>query len=114
MLCMMKPKSTMSVSQARNAFPQIVSEVAKSGVSVTVSRYGKPLAMIIPVPDTKTSAYPLRGMPLFIAEDFNAPLDHLWEALDENDSLGYKVAEESIPYGTKNRNRAKLPITIRM
>lgn len=27
--------------------------------------------------------YPLRGLPIEIAEDFDAPLPELWEALDE-------------------------------
>ena len=91
----------MSVSQARNAFPQIVAEVAKSGEPVTVSRYGKPLVVITPVTNTETSVHPLRGLPLVVAKDFDATLDHYWGALDDDTSICH-AAEEPKTYGTKS------------
>jgi len=99
MLYKMK-KSTMSVSQVRNDLPQIVAEVAQTGVSVTISRYGKPLAMIAPVPSTSAAVHPLRGVPLVVAEDFDAPLDHYWEALEDEISVS-RAAEEPTKYGKK-------------
>ena len=32
---------------------------------------------------SSNSAYPLRGLPLVIAEDFDEPMSELWEALSE-------------------------------
>jgi len=101
MLSNMKSQSTMSVSQARSAFPQIVAQVAKTGESVTVSRYGKPLAVIAPVPTVTADVHPLRGMPLVIAEDFDAPLDHYWEALEDETSVS-RAAEEPTTYKKTN------------
>jgi len=56
--------------------------------------------VIAPALNAETSAYPLRGMPLAVAEDFDAPLDHLWQAL-EDDNLTSRAAEEPAVYGKK-------------
>jgi len=95
-----KMKQAMSISQARNAFPQIVAEVAQKGVSVTISRYGKPLAVIAPAPSVAATVHPLRGMPLVSAEDFDAPLDHYWEALEDDISVS-RAAEGAVTYKKK-------------
>lgn len=100
MLCKMKPKSTMSISQARNALPQVVAEVAQTGKPVTISRYGKALAMIVPATNVLAPVYPLRGMPLVVAKDFDVPLDHYWEAIDDETSASH-AAEEPARYGGK-------------
>ncbi|MCU0536939.1 MAG: hypothetical protein MUD14_23880 [Hydrococcus sp. Prado102] len=53
--------------------------------NVIITRNGVPVARIVPC-RTKTSFtahYPLRGMPIKIADDFDEPMPELWEALGE-------------------------------
>ncbi|MEW6268126.1 MAG: type II toxin-antitoxin system prevent-host-death family antitoxin [Thermodesulfobacteriota bacterium] len=63
---------------------------AERGEEVIVTRRGKPVAKIVPVTTRQEHAatrdrerYPLRGSVLFIADDFDAPLEDLWEAMSE-------------------------------
>ena len=61
---------------------------AVRGEEVVVTRRGKPIARIVPIaPITKGAAavvperYPLRGSVLFLADDFDAPLEDIWGAM---------------------------------
>lgn len=74
----------LNISEARNRLPALVDSVAATHAPVTLLRYGKPAAMLVPVQTgkTKNNPYPLRGLPIQVADDFDAPLSGLWEALD--------------------------------
>ena len=64
---------TLNISDARNRLPAVIEEVASSGESRVVTRYGKPIASIVPFRDAKTpeARYPLRGRPITVAADFD-------------------------------------------
>ncbi|HWM93110.1 MAG TPA: type II toxin-antitoxin system prevent-host-death family antitoxin [Thermoanaerobaculia bacterium] len=75
----------LNVSQARQQLPTLVDEVAKSGEEVLITRRGEPLAKLVPFQpkEAEKAAHPLRGLPIEIADDFDAPLPELWEALSD-------------------------------
>ena len=58
---------------------------AARGEEILVTRRGKPYVRIVPATpaSVRRAAYPLRGSPVRMASDFDAPLDRLWQALDE-------------------------------
>ncbi|RKX74997.1 MAG: type II toxin-antitoxin system Phd/YefM family antitoxin [Spirochaetes bacterium] len=73
----------MNVSEVRRLLPIILNEIQKTGESVIVSRYGRPVARITPYRSkgSKEERYSLRSLPVRISEDFDEPLEDIWEAL---------------------------------
>lgn len=76
---------TLNVSQARQQLPTLVDEVSQLGHEVLITRRGQPLAKLVPFQpmEAEKAAHPLRGLPIEIADDFDAPLPELWEALSD-------------------------------
>ena len=74
---------TMTISVARKRLPWIIDRVSRQGESVTVTRRGKAVATIAPVNTSEAAPdrHPLRGIPITVAPDFDAPLPELWESL---------------------------------
>lgn len=74
---------TLNISEARNTLPALVDRVSTTRAPVVLLRYGKPAAMIVPVlaEGAKEVPYPLRKVPIMIADDFDAPTPELWEAV---------------------------------
>lgn len=59
---------------------------AARGEEVLVTLRGKPYVRIVPAGASglqENGPYPLRGSKVRMAPDFDAPLNELWEALDE-------------------------------
>lgn len=72
----------LNISEARAKLLSLVDSVALEEVVIT--RRGEPVAKLVRY-DGKTRAkntYPLRGLPIRIADDFDEPLPGLWEALE--------------------------------
>ena len=70
---------TLNVSQVRQQLSTLVDEVAQSGEEVLITRRGEPLAKLVslqPKKEAERAAHPLRGLPIEIAEDFDAL--HIW------------------------------------
>ncbi|MEB3343253.1 type II toxin-antitoxin system Phd/YefM family antitoxin [Okeania sp.] len=61
----------------------IINEIAANQSEIVITRQGLPVARIIPytISDAPTKNYPLRGMPIKIAADFDEPMPELWDAL---------------------------------
>ncbi|MBN1193359.1 MAG: type II toxin-antitoxin system Phd/YefM family antitoxin [Coriobacteriia bacterium] len=74
---------TMTISEVRNALPRVLAQLRESHEPVTILRYGKAIAKIVPVEDTGEMKYPLRGLPLGMTEDFNEPLPQLWDVFEQ-------------------------------
>ena len=55
--------------------------------TIIISRKGKPVAHLTPIPSDScqddASRFPLRGISISIAEDFDEPVPGLWEALEQ-------------------------------
>ena len=91
----------LNISEARNILPALVESVSTTHAPVMLLRYGKPAAMLVPVQteEPKNYPYPLRGKPIQIADDFDAPLPGLWEALE--------VAEAPERYAVRKKGAGK-------
>ncbi|MGD1699879.1 type II toxin-antitoxin system Phd/YefM family antitoxin [Dapis sp. BLCC M229] len=63
----------------------IINEIATNQSEVVITRQGLPVARIVPytISDPSTKNYPLRGMPIKIATDFDEPMSELWDALEK-------------------------------
>ena len=63
----------------------VVDKIAVNQSEVIITRTGLPVARIVPysIPDATVKNYPLRGMPIKIAPDFDNPMPELWDALGE-------------------------------
>lgn len=73
----------LSLSEARRLLPTLATEVSTTGESVLVTRNGKPIFKLVPCTSDDTGDEPLglRGLPITIADDFDAPMDADWAAL---------------------------------
>lgn len=76
---------SLNLSDARKQLPAIVDEVRRSRRQVVLTRYGKPVASIVPFQDKLAPGdrLPLRGLPISITRDFDAPLAEMWAELEE-------------------------------
>ena len=76
---------TLKISKVRQQLPALLKLIEKARESIMITRYGKPVASIIPFSGeaTERNQYPLRGMPITISEDFDEPMPDLWEAQRE-------------------------------
>jgi antitoxin (DNA-binding transcriptional repressor) of toxin-antitoxin stability system len=78
---------SLSVSSARSQLPSLLDDVFIKHETIIISRKGKPVAQLAPIPsDTcrdEGTHFPLRGIAISIAEDFDEPVPELWEALEQ-------------------------------
>jgi prevent-host-death family protein len=76
---------TLDIQETNIDLTALLDEAIATQGEIMITRNGVPIARIVPC-ETKTSStanYPLRGMPIKIAEDFDEPMSELWEALGE-------------------------------
>ena len=75
----------LNIQDIGSALTALLDEVATTQTEVVVTRDGIPVARIVPWQAKRTSThhYPLRGMPIVIAEDYDEPMPELWETLGE-------------------------------
>ncbi len=78
---------TLSLSSARSQLPSLLDEVSEKQETVLISRKGKLIAQLSPIPlvagQEEAARYPLRGVAIRIADDFDEPSPGLWEAAEE-------------------------------
>ena len=76
---------SLSVSSARSKLPSLLDDVVTKHETIIINRKGKPVAQLSPIPsDTyqnEGTRFPLRGVSISIAENFDEPVPELWEAL---------------------------------
>lgn len=76
---------SLTISAARNTLPSLIDDVLTRHETIIISRNGKPVAQLSPIPAdsyaTDHSRYALRGVPISISDDFDDPTPELWEAL---------------------------------
>lgn len=99
---------TLSISRARNRLPSLVAGVMQDRQTILLTRYGKPMAAITPVPEACKPAmpYPLRGKTIRVASDFDEPTTGLWEALTVAEPRGeYRAATPKASKSAKQQGR---------
>lgn len=98
---------TLNISEARKSLPSLVESVALTRAPVVLLRYGKPAAMLVPVEteQTQTNRYPLRGTPITVANDFDAPIENLWQACEENEEAAEYGLDKKQSHGRKKRGK---------
>ncbi len=74
---------TLNVSQARQQLPQLVAKIVALGEEILVTKRGKPVIKLVPCKnqDKRKQKYPLRGLTLWMSDDFDQPLLDWWESL---------------------------------
>ncbi|RCJ26443.1 type II toxin-antitoxin system Phd/YefM family antitoxin [Nostoc sp. ATCC 53789] len=75
----------LNIQDTDSTLTALLYEVTATQTEVVVTRDGIPVARIVPwqAKQTSTHHYPLRGLPIVIAEDFDESMPELWEALGE-------------------------------
>ncbi|MGL5807370.1 MAG: type II toxin-antitoxin system Phd/YefM family antitoxin [Xenococcaceae cyanobacterium] len=74
----------INVQETEVSLAAIVDEITTTQSEIVITRNGLPVARITPCQTTiPVGHYPLRGMPITIADDFDEPMPELWEALGE-------------------------------
>ena len=78
---------SISVSSTRSNLPSLLNDVFTKHETIIISRKGKPVAQLSPIPsDTyqdDAMRYPLRAVLIGIAENFDEPEPEIWEALGQ-------------------------------
>jgi antitoxin (DNA-binding transcriptional repressor) of toxin-antitoxin stability system len=78
---------SLSVSSARSQLPSLLDDVFEKQETILISRKGKPVAQLSPIPlvagQEEAARYPLRGVAIRIADDFDEPSPGLWETAAE-------------------------------
>ena len=71
----------LSISEARKHLPELVDEVAERRTPIVITRRGKAVARLVPCPPSleDEDRHPLRGMGIWISDDFDEPMEDLWE-----------------------------------
>jgi antitoxin (DNA-binding transcriptional repressor) of toxin-antitoxin stability system len=73
----------LNIQETDGALTALLDEVTASQDEIVITRNGIAVARIVPCQTNQAirQHYPLRGMPITIAEDFDEPMPELWEAL---------------------------------
>ena len=90
----------LNIAEVRKHLPSIVEEVAQSNDAVVITRYGEPMASIVPfrAETSRQARYPLRGHPITVADDFDASMAEQWQALAAAEDDGtYVVRRRHAP-----------------
>ncbi len=75
----------LNLQETDVALTAIVDEIAATQSELVITRNGLPVARIVPyaISASPVKNYPLRGMPITIAADFDEPMPELWDDLGE-------------------------------
>lgn len=72
----LKEMKYLDITAVQKSLPELLEEIGDSREEVTITRDGIAIAMILPFAKAKpgTNPYPLRGKPIWIADDFDEPM----------------------------------------
>jgi antitoxin (DNA-binding transcriptional repressor) of toxin-antitoxin stability system len=75
----------LNIQETDGALTALLDEVTATQDEIVITRNGIAVARIVPCQTKQVfpKHYPLRGMPITIAADFDEPMPELWEALGE-------------------------------
>jgi prevent-host-death family protein len=81
----MKTASPVNIHDAKTQFSKLLAQVER-GKEVVIARAGKPVAKLSPYTPPKLRIAPpgsMEGQGFWIAEDFDEPIDELFDCLKE-------------------------------
>lgn len=75
-----KQMKYLDITDVQKSLPELLEEIGDSREEVTITRDGIAIAMILPFAKAKpgTNPYPLRGKPIWIADDFDESMEIVW------------------------------------
>ena len=75
---------TVNIHEAKTNLSRLI-EAVETGEEVVIARSGKPVAMLTAYPPPRRKVAPPGGMEgeIWMAEDFDAPLDGLFDCLED-------------------------------
>ncbi|MEM1393779.1 MAG: type II toxin-antitoxin system prevent-host-death family antitoxin [Cyanobacteria bacterium P01_H01_bin.150] len=78
-------RKNVDIQKTNISLTNLVDEVKETGSEIIITRNGVAVARVVPcqAEPLSKSNYPLRGMPIEIATDFDEPMPELWETLSE-------------------------------
>lgn len=78
-------RKNVDIQKTDISLTNLVDEVRETGSEIIITRNGVPVARVVPcqVESLSKPNYPLRGMPIKIATDFDEAMPELWETLSE-------------------------------
>ncbi len=71
----------LSLSDFRKALPSLIDEVGQTNQEIVILRRGKRVATLSPYREAPSERYPLRGLGVWMSDDFDEPMADLWDAL---------------------------------
>ena len=77
--------NAVSVSDLRGALPELLKKVESTHEPLTVTRHGKAIARLVPAEGGEKKMYALRGKPIFVSDDFDEPMEELFDAVLESE-----------------------------
>ncbi len=60
---------------------QLMDEVKEKHISITITKYGKPVARLVPVDNTPVDFFGCLKNTVIIRQDIIAPIDEEWDAM---------------------------------
>jgi prevent-host-death family protein len=73
----------LSLSDFRKSLPSLIDEVVQTNQEIVVLRRGKRVATLIPYREGPSDRYPLRGLGVWMSDDFDEPMEDLWDTLSK-------------------------------
>jgi len=71
----------LTLSEVRRDLPSLIDEVLATGEEIVIKRRGKPVARLGAYVESEGDRYPLRGLGVWMSDDFDEPMQELWEKL---------------------------------
>jgi prevent-host-death family protein len=84
---------------------KLMDEVARTGQPVVITKHGKPVAQLVPIPAQSRSLFGYMKNTVQIKGDVIAPVDEEWSALsgDENNLLAVAPKKSRARRGSRNK-----------
>ena len=71
----------LNFSDVRKELSRLLDEVERTHEEIIVKRRGRRIAKITPYGKGERDRYPLRGLGVWMSEDFDEPMPELWQKL---------------------------------
>ena len=84
---------------------KLMDEVARTGQPVVITKHGKPVAQLVPIPAQSRSLFGYMKNTVKIKGDVVAPIDEAWSALSGDENHVFAVAAKKPRARRSSRNK---------